>query len=439
MQDVVMQILYTAEEWVWMTGVMQMRVVKSKARIGVAAALLAAAFLFEGMVGFGFNGPPIWLLIRAATTVIFFSGSILKNLLKYFFAVFNMGIVVDPVRVIFGIVCRHWSVDSGEWPFVIYNEAMQMIVLLLAALFLTGKTVWREKIAQIPSVYFVIGIMLGISASGVTEWGGKMVEGYPVGIQDVYALFSLGFAELIYFFGVGLIILDDLRKRYMEESRLKDQYISMEKEHYLSLENHVKEVRRIRHDMKAHLSAVSHYLSEGQVEKAREYLEKENAKISATDDLTIDVGNPLINAIIAYEKRKMGKEVSFFCEGAFPEGRLPVSEYDLCTIFSNLLANAGEACGRLREKKKEIFLWIGRGNGKVLIQVENPVEWEIDKEKLFSYTSKKDAKEHGYGLLNVKESVEQNGGEMEIDTEDEKFSVRISFAMTGAGQSEQDS
>lgn len=72
MQDVVMQILYTAEEWIWMTGVMQMRVVKSKARIGVAAALLAAAFLFEGMVGFGFNGPPIWLLIRAATTVIFF-------------------------------------------------------------------------------------------------------------------------------------------------------------------------------------------------------------------------------------------------------------------------------------------------------------------------------------------------------------------------------
>ena len=72
MQDVVMQLLYTAEEWVWMTGVMQMRGVKSKARIGVAAALLAAAFLFEGMVGFGFNGPPIWLLIRAATTVIFF-------------------------------------------------------------------------------------------------------------------------------------------------------------------------------------------------------------------------------------------------------------------------------------------------------------------------------------------------------------------------------
>ena len=26
MQDVVMQLLYTAEEWVWMTGVMQMRV-----------------------------------------------------------------------------------------------------------------------------------------------------------------------------------------------------------------------------------------------------------------------------------------------------------------------------------------------------------------------------------------------------------------------------
>ena len=67
-------------------------------------------------------------------------------------------------------------------------------------------------------------------------------------------------------------------------------------------------------------------------------------------------------------------------------------------FFSNLLANAGEACGRLREKKKEIFLWIGESNGKLLIQVENPIEWEIDKEKLFSYTSKKDAKEHGLAV-----------------------------------------
>lgn len=429
MQDVVMQMLYTAEELIWMSGVMQMRVVKNKARIGVAASLLTVAFLFEGMVGFGFNAPPIWLLIRAVLAGLLFSGSLLKNFLKYFFTVFNMGIVVDPVRVIFGIICRHQSVVIGEWPFAIYNEALQIMALLLIALLLTRKVFWREKISQIPSVYFVIGIILGFSASGVMEWGGKMVEGYPVGIQDVYDLFSLGLTELIYLFGVGLIILDELRKRYMEESRLKDQYIAMEKEHYLSLENHVKEVRQIRHDMKFHLSAVNHYLSKGQVEKAQAYLEEENAKISATDDLVIDVGNPLVNAIIAYEKKKMGKNISLFSEGAFPKEKFLISEYDLCTIFSNLLTNAGEACDRLREKKKEIYLWIGESNGKLLIQVENPIEWEIDKEKMFSYTSKENTNEHGYGLLNVKETVEQNGGEMKIDTEGKKFTVQISFTM----------
>lgn len=424
-----MQMLYTAEELIWMTGVLQMRLIKSKVRISIAVVFLTAAYLFEGIVGFGFNAPPIWLLMRAVLTGLLFSGSLLKNLLKYFFTVFNMGIVEDPIRVIFGIICRHRSADIGEWPFAVYNEVLQIMALLLITLFLTRKVFWREKISQIPSVYFAIGFILGFSASGVMEWGGKMVEGYPVGIQDVYDLFSLGLTELIYLFGVGLIILDELRKRYMEESRLKDQYISMEKEHYLSLENHVKEVRQIRHDMKFHLSAVSHYLSKGQVEKAQDYLEKENEKISATDDLAIDVGNPLINAIITYEKRKMGKDIHLFCEGVFPKAQLPISEYDLCTIFSNLLTNAGEACERLREREKEVFLWIGESNGKLLIQVENPIEWEIDKEKMFSYTSKENANEHGYGLRNVKETVEQNGGEIEIDTEGKKFSVRMSFTM----------
>ena len=57
-----------------------------------------------------------------------------------------MGIVCGSGQSYFqGIVCRHWSVDSGEWPFAIYNEAMQIMALLLLAIFLTGKTVWRER------------------------------------------------------------------------------------------------------------------------------------------------------------------------------------------------------------------------------------------------------------------------------------------------------
>lgn len=439
MQDVVMQILYTAEEWIWMRWILQIKFVKEKSCWIAAGTVFIVTLLIDGSIGLGNNASLIWMLNHCVIYVLVFCEKMGTIILKYLFSVFYMNIISNPVRMVFLLGENHQLIDFRTGRGEFFYEFLVLISFITSAIVINRRDLWKQKICEISNRYYAIGMGLGFCASGIVYFVGVAENDAGMLVQDLLDVMCVMMTEFVYFFGIALIILDELRRQYQRENLLKEQYLSQTKAYYYALENHITEVRRIRHDMKFHLSAVSHYLSEGQAERAREYLEKENAKISATDDLAMDVGNPLINAVIAHEKRKMGKDVSFFCEGAFPKEWLPVSEYDLCAIFSNLLANAGEACGRLREKKKEIFLWIGESNGKLLIQVENPIEWEIDKEKLFSYTSKKDAKEHGYGLLNVKESVEQNGGEMEIDTEDEKFSVRISFAMTGAGQSEQDS
>ncbi len=104
---------------------------------------------------------------------------------------------------------------------------------------------------------------------------------------------------------------------------------------------------------------------------------------------------------------------------------MEVADHDLCCIFANLLSNGREACERLSEKKKEIVLRMRQKDGKMVLLVENPVEWDVDVGNLISHTTKEDAEDHGYGLLNVKETVESYGGDFEICVRDGIFQATV--------------
>ena len=110
----------------------------------------------------------------------------------------------------------------------------------------------------------------------------------------------------------------------------------------------------VRHDMKAHLSAVSHYLLEGQVEKAQEYLEKGEREDLGDRRSRDGRGESVDQCRYRTREREDGKRCFFLLRGTFRKSGFRF-QYDLCAIFSNLLANAGEACRRLQEKKKKSF------------------------------------------------------------------------------------
>ena len=57
--------------------------------------------------------------------------------------------------------------------------------------------------------------------------------------------------------------------------------------------------------------------------------------------------------------------------------------------------------------------------------MENPVEEEVDIDRIGSYTSKKNTEKHGLGLLNVMETVEKNGGSIKFAVEEGNFRVTV--------------
>ena len=121
-------------------------------------------------------------------------------------------------------------------------------------------------------------------------------------------------------------------------------------------------------------------------------------------------------------------------------GELPFEKTDVCALFANVLDNAVEACRKLDEDRREIFLKSKAQKGLFCLEVTNPVlKSEIygeDREKedvrpdsklrngaWIPATSKPDKENHGLGLRSVKEVAERHHGAVELKMEEGWFEV----------------
>ena len=96
-------------------------------------------------------------------------------------------------------------------------------------------------------------------------------------------------------------------------------------------------------------------------------------------------------------------------------------------LLANLLDNAIEACQKVAKRDKIIkFRFLMEGN-KITISIRNPVQEAVKVTEGRLETTKKNAKEHGIGMLNIQKVVEQYGGENVWSCRDGYFTQSIIF------------
>ena len=102
--------------------------------------------------------------------------------------------------------------------------------------------------------------------------------------------------------------------------------------------------------------------------------------------------------------------------------------YNIGVIINNLLQNALEACEKMAEGKRYIYL-SGRQKKKFyMINVKNSFEGEVTfdtKTNLPLSTKGKDTSLHGIGLSNVKREVDKYMGDVDIRARKNEFSVAV--------------
>ncbi len=186
-----------------------------------------------------------------------------------------------------------------------------------------------------------------------------------------------------------------------------------------------EELRRFRHDYRNHMIVVNAYLESGKTAEAREYLNTINGGINGVLN-KIKTGNFVSDAILnskAVSAAKFDTQISF-------SGRVPsegISSEDLCTILSNLIDNAIEACEKVAGRKK-IEIESGEANGFLILSVSNPT---VNGANPKFRTTKKDKLNHGIGLKNVERAIKKYNGTIDLGKNGELFTANVRVEMKG--------
>lgn len=181
-----------------------------------------------------------------------------------------------------------------------------------------------------------------------------------------------------------------------------------------------EELRRFRHDFKNHMIVVSAMLEAGKTENALKYLAAVSSG-SGVAKAVIKTGNFVADALLN-NKTAQAEEKGvrlLFCGFIPPFG---VRDEDLSTIISNLTDNAIEACEKV-SGERVIEIEANVMNGFFVLGVSNPVDGKTVSHSL--KTTKRDTKNHGIGLSNVRRAVERYNGVFVTDVSGGRFTADV--------------
>ena len=202
------------------------------------------------------------------------------------------------------------------------------------------------------------------------------------------------------------------------ERRLR---IQMEDQYHLSQET-IDIINRKCHDLKHQVSALRLVSNPEEREESLQELER-SAMIY---DCSVKTGNRVLDTVLT-EKSLLCEKHQIECTW-MADGRLLefISPVDLYTLFGNALDNAIEASEQVPDADaRNISVTVQKRLGAVFIQVENYFAHDLRKDKERIISTKKDARNHGFGLESIRQIAMRYGGSMDISTEDNLFTLSI--------------
>ena len=215
---------------------------------------------------------------------------------------------------------------------------------------------------------------------------------------------------------VAILILAD-HERLEQSSRLA----GLREVYYQGLQQHERQVRQLRHDMRNHLTVIQSLLERGDTQEAVGYLEQ-MAGSPALQGIKRFCENESANVVLSAKAEAMEQAgITADFAVSLPKD-LPVADTDLAALFGNALDNAIE--GTQNAAVKKIILRCRVDKGLLMLRLENPVGGEVNPDLS---TTKADKSSHGFGIPGMREIAERYGGTLNASVKDGKFELMVCF------------
>lgn len=308
------------------------------------------------------------------------------------------------------------AITEKQWCYYISRILITIVVFILLCKYIchTTESIFTRDsrdlyiIGFLPTVYYVFDYSF-TKLSDLLYSNNKAVIEF------------LGFVFCIFFITFLLVYYREYeRKQEMEQysELMKIQLLSVQKE-IEQVECSKQKLSILRHDMRHHLHIILAQLQNDNIGQAVAYIEEIGNGYEDTTIMTYSK-NEMINAVISiYHTRFANKKITLHHDICLGEA-LSCPDTAICTILSNALENAMHALEEMTEKW--VNLTMSEKNGRLLLQIENPIE-KISKFVGGIPTSGK--KGHGIGVKSIVYYVEQLNGQCHFFLTDHTFVLQI--------------
>lgn len=239
----------------------------------------------------------------------------------------------------------------------------------------------------------------------------------------------------IYYFSLALLIaviiffvfLNKKKNQWLEkENKLLMRQQKFYESHYQVLENTVKVYRHLKHDINNHIAVIQRLAEETDNSELKEYHKQLTDKSKSMFRIKY-TAYPAVDAVL-YNKIKICKDENININidiNHFDIGKLDIT--DVVILLFNLLDNSIESCLRIENPSpRYIYFNADVISGHLTIKVSNSVSKSFSKKTAFK-TQKKDAKNHGFGLRIIHDTVDKYGGDILYEIENNQFESFISL------------
>ena len=229
---------------------------------------------------------------------------------------------------------------------------------------------------------------------------------------------------VILFFVIIVIYIMYIEKK--NEIQLVNNQNEMIEKNYQEMILLYQKRERVFHDMKNHLSVLALWLSEKDISRAENYINKISEPILELEHKKYTY-NRIVDIILA-DKIEKAHNYNINLEikaGIIEEGR--IQDIDWCSILANLLDNSIEACMKVEEKDRWIKLILNQNDCAIMIDISNAYNGIINETNGFLESSKLNKDLHGIGIKSIKSSVEKYNGIMEYRNDMKIFEINISL------------
>ena len=380
-----------------------------KPALASSSLLFVSAFVFTYLLSLLYVSKWYWKLLEAA--VLFILNAAVE---------FAYGMLMQIV-----LHADHETVQNNILYFFIGTITCKTITLFLVRFIRLRnlrKNAAAPKSVIVPMLLFPFGTILVFVFAGTIAF---QMQKLSLIIITVVTMTVLIAANII------LLRVIEQQSDYIrtkEMLRHARAHIETQVEHYNALYRYQSETRKMRHDEKNKLLALSGLLRAGDVEAAQTMLDNELALSAREAEQVLDTGNPVIDAVLQSNRADAKAHGVSLRVRAQMEEAIQIDEMQLSVLLGSAVDNAVEAAAKMTtDDPRCIDVTIRTCMGRIYLCVENPTAEENgDVHNL--HTAKGDPLHHGFGLQSIRSIVETYDGSLSITWTDHRFRMEIGLA-----------